>query len=159
MTPDTIMIFAAGRGTRMRELTNARPKPLIPVLGKPLIERALDLADDAGIARKVVNTHYLGHMIADHLQGRGDVILSPEIGEALETGGGLKHALPLIGRETVFTLNPDAVWRGANPLTGLAAAWQPDRMDALLVLIPIGQAAGHKYRGDFVLDCEGRISR
>jgi N-acetyl-alpha-D-muramate 1-phosphate uridylyltransferase len=159
MTPDTIMIFAAGRGTRMRHLTDVRPKPLVPVLGSPLIDRALDLADGAGIARKVVNTHYLGQMIADHLQGRDDVILSPEIGEALETGGGLKHALPLIAREAVFTLNPDVVWRGTNPLPALAAQWQPDRMGALLALIPIEQAAGHKYRGDFALDGDGRISR
>jgi N-acetyl-alpha-D-muramate 1-phosphate uridylyltransferase len=159
MTPDTIMIFAAGRGTRMRELTDARPKPLIPVLGKPLIDHALDLADGAGIARKVVNSHYLGHMIANHLRGRDDVALSPEVGEALETGGGLKHALPLISRDAVFTLNPDVVWLGANPLRKLAAAWRPDRMEALLTLIPVERAAGHKYRGDFVLDANGRIKR
>jgi N-acetyl-alpha-D-muramate 1-phosphate uridylyltransferase len=159
MTPDTIMIFAAGRGTRMRHLTDNRPKPLISVLGKHLIDHALDLVDEAGIARKVVNIHYLGEMIADHLQGRDDVILSPETGEALETGGGLKQALPLIARKTVFTLNPDVVWRGENPLRDLAAAWQPDRMSALLALIPIEQAAGHKYTGDFALDDDGRISR
>jgi N-acetyl-alpha-D-muramate 1-phosphate uridylyltransferase len=159
MTLDTIMIFAAGRGTRMRELTDDLPKPLIPVAGKPLIDHALELADGAGIDRKLVNTHYLGQKLAAHLKTRNDVLISHENGAALETGGGLKHALPLIDRKVVMTLNPDAVWTGRNPLTVLADSWQADIMDALLMLVPVENATGHKYDGDFIVDSKGRISR
>jgi len=159
MKPDTVMIFAAGRGTRMRELTDDKPKPLIKTAGKALLDRALELADQADIPRKFINTNYLAHMVETHLKDRTDVSICEEIGEALETGGGLKHALPLIDRETVFTLNPDAVWNGSNPLKVLGQHWCPAKMDALLMLVPLNQATGHKYRGDFNIDEQGKISR
>jgi MurNAc alpha-1-phosphate uridylyltransferase len=157
--PDALMLFAAGFGTRMGALTANRPKPLIPVAGRALIDHALTLADAAGIARKVANTHYLGNQIAAHLAHRPDVAISAEPGPILETGGGLRAALPLLGPGPVFTLNTDAVWTGANPLVTLRAAWDPARMDALLLLMPAGLARGHGGTGDFLMDHEGRIAR
>ncbi len=156
--PLPLMIFAAGFGTRMGKLTAARPKPLIQVLGRPLIDRALDLADAAGCAPIAVNTHYLGRMIADHLAGTG-VRISDEAGPILETGGGLKKALPLLPGEAVMTLNPDAVWRGPNPLTALQAAWDPVRMDALLLVQAADRVKGRGATADFVMAPDGRIER
>ena len=153
-----LMVFAAGFGTRMGALTANRPKPLIPVAGKPLLDHALDLADEAGAGPVVVNTHYLADQIARHLAGR-PVTLSQEADEILETGGGLRKALPHLGDGPVMTLNSDAVWTGQNPLSQLVAQWDPDRMDALLLLLPVGQATGHNGTGDFVMGADGRIAR
>lgn len=157
--PDALMLFAAGFGTRMGALTASRPKPLIPVGGRPLIDHALALADAAGIARKVANLHYLPEQLAAHLARRGDVALSIERDEILETGGGLRAALPLLGEGPVFTLNTDAIWTGQNPLTQLRAAWDAAEMDALLLLFPADRAQGYSGRGDFLLGHGGRISR
>jgi MurNAc alpha-1-phosphate uridylyltransferase len=145
------MLFAAGFGTRMGALTADRPKPLIPVAGRALIDHALDLARAAGVTRMVVNTHYRADQIARHLAGSG-VLTSHEPGPILETGGGLLKALPLLGPGPVATLNPDVIFTGPNPLTQLAAAWDPARMAALLLLLPMA-------KGDFRLDPEGRLSR
>ncbi|WP_054006763.1 nucleotidyltransferase family protein [Cypionkella psychrotolerans] len=158
MRPLPLMLFAAGFGTRMGALTAHRPKPLIDVAGKPLIDHALAVADAAGIAKIVVNLHYLGDQIADHLKNR-DVLFSWERNQILETGGGLKAALPLLGDGPVLTLNTDAVWTGQNPLTQLLTAWDPAKMDALLLLLPAENALGHSGKGDFHLDPNGRISR
>lgn len=151
------MLFAAGRGTRMGALTETRPKPLIEVAGRPLIDHALALADAAGARPIVVNLHYLSDQIARHLAAR-PIALSHEP-VLLETGGGLRQALPKLGAGPVMTLNADAVWTGANPLQQLASAWDGDRMDALLLLAPRAQTRGHSGRGDFLLDSEGRIRR
>lgn len=156
--PHALMLFAAGFGTRMGHLTADRPKPLIPVAGRALIDHALDLAGKAGISRVVVNVHYLAPMIVRHLAGR-NIAISDETARILDTGGGLRAALPLLGPDPVFTLNPDAVWTGANPLPELAAAWDPARMDALLSLLPVAEAAPPSGRSDFVMDQEGRIAR
>lgn len=153
------MIFAAGRGTRMAPLTDRLPKPLIEVGGMTLLDRALDLAAEAAIARVVVNIHHLGSQIAGHLAGRRGIALSDESDALLETGGGLKKALPLIGPGPVMTLNPDAVWTGPNPLAALLAAWDPSRMDALLALVPSDRATARVGPGDFARDAEGRITR
>lgn len=153
-----LMVFAAGFGTRMGALTADRPKPLIPVAGRPLIDHALDLGAGAGAGPVVVNTHYLADQIARHLADR-PVILSPEPHEILETGGGLRQALPLLGQGPVMTLNSDAVWTGQNPLTQLLTQWDPERMDALLLLLPASRATGYRGTGDFLLDAEGRLSR
>ncbi|WP_347138118.1 nucleotidyltransferase family protein [Paracoccus sp. SSK6] len=152
-----LMIFAAGLGTRMRPLTDNCPKPLIPVAGRTLLDRALDLGRAAGAGPVVVNTHYLGDRIAAHLAG-GDVAVSHEPGEILDTGGGLRQALPLLGQGPVMTLNPDVVWTGPNPLAALDAAWRDD-MDALLMLVPLDRATGRQGAGDFALDADGRITR
>lgn len=156
--PDALMIFAAGLGTRMRPLTLTRPKPLIEVAGTTLLDRALDLALAGGARRIVVNTHYLGGMIADHLAGR-DVALSDEADLVLETGGGLRKALTLLGDGPVMTLNPDVVWIGPNPIATLRNAWDGSRMDALLTLVPLSAATGRVGAGDFSLDAHGQIAR
>lgn len=153
MMPASVMIFAAGLGTRMGALTRDRPKPLVPVAGRPLIDHALDLT--AGL-RRVVNLHYRSDMLRAHLAGR-DVILSDESNRLRETGGGLKHAAPLLS-DPCFTLNSDAVWTGPNPLTTLAAAWDASRMEALLLLLRPGSATGHTGTGDFTLT-DGRLRR
>lgn len=155
--PD-LMIFAAGFGTRMGALTADRPKPLIPVAGRTLIDHALALGDGAGVARPVVNLHYRGQMIRDHLAGR-DVTFSDETAEILDTGGGLRAALPLLAPGPVLALNSDAVWTGPNPLSALATAFDPERMDALLLLIPRDRATGHLGAGDFAMAADGRLSR
>jgi MurNAc alpha-1-phosphate uridylyltransferase len=157
--PDALMLFAAGFGRRMGALTADRPKPLIEVAGRPLIDHALDLAAAAGLRRIVVNLHYRGEMIAAHLRDRPGVTFSRETPDILDTGGGLRAALPLLGPGPVFTLNSDAVWTGANPLAALAAAWDPARMDALLMLLPAARATGHAGPGDFLRDGAGRLRR
>lgn len=156
--PTTLMLFAAGKGTRMAPLTDHTPKPLIEVAGRTLLDRALDMARDGGVRRIIVNTHHLGHQISDHLAG-SDVLISDESDALLETGGGLRKALPLLGDGPVITMNPDVVWTGPNPVAALRAAWQPERMDALLMLVPTGAAHGRKGGGDFSLDGQGRIRR
>lgn len=153
-----LMLFAAGFGTRMRDLTAHRPKPLIEVAGRALLDRALDLGTEVGAAPVVVNTHYLAPQIVEHLAGRA-VRISDETAQILETGGGLRRALPLLGAGPVMSLNPDVVWRGPNPLALLAAAWQPQQMDALLLVKPRAGLPGRKGKADFILDAEGRISR
>lgn len=157
MQPLPLMIFAAGFGTRMGDLTADRPKPLIPVAGRALIDHALHIARDAGCGKIVINLHYLGHMIEQHLHGQ-DIAFSHEP-EILETGGGLKAALPLLGDGPVLLLNSDAVWRGQNPLLQLLAAWDGAKMDALLLLIPPENATGHSGAGDFLLEENGQIRR
>lgn len=154
---DALMLFAAGRGTRMAPLTDTTPKPLIEVGGQTLLDRALDLAQTGGARRIVVNTHYLGDQIATHLAGR-DIAISDESDLLLETGGGLRKALPMLGDGPVITLNPDVVWTDPNPIAALRAAWDPDRMDALLMLVPLENALARDGAGDFSLT-DGRISR
>lgn len=155
--PDAVMLFAAGLGTRMRPLTDTCPKPLIRVAGRALIDHALDQVDHA--ARIVVNLHYLPDQLRTHLADRPDITFSAETETILDTGGGLKAALPLLGPGPVFTLNTDAVWTGARALATLRAAWDPDRMDGLLLLVPQDRAVGHRGTGDFLMDGEGRLTR
>lgn len=147
-----VMVFAAGFGTRMGDLTKDRPKPLIEVAGRPLIDHALDLVGGPA----VVNLHYRGEQLARHLQGR-DVLLAREP-EILETGGGLKAALPLLSAGPVMTLNPDVIWTGPNPLETLEAAWRED-MAGLLLVLPRDGLAGRTGPADFVMDAAGRLSR
>ncbi|MBY6004010.1 nucleotidyltransferase family protein [Salipiger bermudensis] len=156
--PDALMLFAAGFGTRMGALTADRPKPLIEVAGKPLIDHALDLAEGFGPLRRVANAHYRADQLEAHLAPR-DVAVSREEPEILDTGGGLRLALPLLGADPVFTLNTDAVWSGPNPLRLLAEAWDPARMDALLLCVPLGSAIGRKGGGDFEIAPGGQLQR
>lgn len=158
MTPSAIMIFAAGLGKRMGPLTADRPKPLVEVGGRPLIDHALDLTAPLMPLTRVVNLHYRGGMIRERLAGQ-DVILSDETDHLLETGGGLRKALPHLGNGAVYTLNSDAVWSGANPLLTLKRAWDPSRMEALLLLLRREDALGHTGQGDFLLGDDGRLSR
>ncbi len=146
------MVFAAGFGTRMGALTRDRPKPLVEVAGRPLVDHALDLARAVGIGRVVANAHYLADQVETHLAPRG-VAVSREAPEILDTGGGLRQALPLLGAGPVFTINPDAIWTGTNPFEQLLDAWDPGRMDALLLLSEVEGRAG-----DFALE-HGRLRR
>jgi len=158
MTNPSVMIFAAGFGTRMRHLTADRPKPMIPVAGVPLIDHALDLARAVSPQTIVVNTHYKAEVLHQHLGGQ-DVAISHEHPDILDTGGGLRNALPMLGRDPVFTVNPDVIWKGPNPLTLLTQNWDPDRMDALLACVPLSRTVGRKGNGDFHTDAEGRVGR
>lgn len=156
--PDAVLIFAAGFGTRMGDLTRDLPKPMLEVAGRRLIDRAIDLADQAGVGRRVANVHYRAECLAPVLEARG-VAVSTEAPRILETGGGLRAALPLLGPGPVLTFNADAVWTGPNPLAALAAAWRADAMDALLMLVPRDRATAHDGPGDFEIDAAGRITR
>ncbi len=156
--PSTLMLFAAGKGTRMAPLTDVTPKPLIKVGQVTLLDRALWLARAGGVERIVVNTHHLGQQIVDHLAGT-EVQISDEADALLETGGGLRKALPLLGPEPVITMNPDVVWTGPNPVAALRAGWDEARMDALLMLVPLDATLGRQGGGDFGLDAAGRITR
>ena len=151
------MLFAAGKGTRMGDLTKDRPKPMIEVAGKPLIDHALQIANAAGVGPIVVNLHYLPQLLQAHLSGQG-IVFSDETDGLLETGGGLRKALPLLCSNPVLTMNTDAVWNGPNPIETLKNAWQP-QMEALLLLVKKQNVSGHLGAGDFGLNAEGRLHR
>jgi len=153
-----VMVFAAGFGTRMGALTRDRPKPLVEVAGRALIDHTLDLVEAHAPPRTVVNLHYRAEQLASHLAGR-DILLSHETPEILDTGGGLRAALPLLGEGPVLTMNSDAIWRGPNPLSHLEALWDGDRMGALLLCLPPNRVRGHAGAGDFSRDEEGRLAR
>lgn len=153
-----LMIFAAGFGTRMGALTAMQPKPMIRVAGRPLIDHALDQALAAGADPIVVNLHYLGDQLATHLADR-PVRLSWERDKILETGGGLRKAMPLLGHGPVATLNSDAAWTGENAITQLDAAWDETKMDALLLVAPPERTVGHSAPPAFSIDEHGRLSR
>ncbi|MEO0032694.1 MAG: hypothetical protein RIS94_2452 [Pseudomonadota bacterium] len=163
LASDVAMVLAAGLGKRMRPLSTTRPKPLVRVGGKPLIDYALDKLGEAGIARAVVNVHYLADQMVAYLANRTNptVTISDETDALLETGGGLVRALPLIGADTFFCLNSDAIWLDGprNAFAALSDAWDEDRMDALLLLVSHAQAFNYTGVGDFHLDPLGRISR
>lgn len=163
LASDVAMVLSAGLGKRMRPLTATRPKPLVRVAGKALIDHCLDKLAEAGIARAVVNVHYLADAMEAHLAGRSvpAVTVSDERDMLLETGGGLIRALPLIGSDPFFCLNSDNVWLdGPNDtFTALSATWDPARMDALLMLVPHPRAFNYRGKGDFHMDAQGRISR
>lgn len=158
LMPQAAMIFAAGFGTRMKPLTDDRPKPLVRLAGRPMIDHAIELAREGGARRLVTNLHYRASMLRDHLRGTG-VIAVEEKPQILDTGGGLRHALPQLGPGPVWTLNPDAVWQGPNPLQFGADTWEPDRMDALLVCLPPERVRGRLGGGDFHVASDGRVMR
>lgn len=162
--PLTAMIMAAGLGKRMRPLTATRPKPLVEVGGKALLDHVLDRLRAAGVRNVVVNVHYLADALEAHLATRGsglNVSISDERRQLLETGGGLIKAEPLIDCDPFLALNSDNLWIDgpADTLKLLASQWDGDRMDALLLLVPQARAIGHKGQGDFHMDRVGRIRR
>ncbi|MEO0823264.1 MAG: nucleotidyltransferase family protein [Pseudomonadota bacterium] len=157
---EAAMVLAAGRGTRMRPLTERMPKALVRVAGHTLVDRALDRVAAAGIARAVVNIHHFAPMLAAHLAGRAGppaIALSDETEALLETGGGVRRALPLLGPAPFLVLNADAVFAGPDPLGPLLAAWDPARMDALMLLVPRSATRGYTRPGDFLLSAEGAV--
>jgi len=151
------MILAAGRGERMRPLTDTIPKPLLPVAGRSMLDRAMDRLAAHGVRRIVVNVHHLGAQIAAHLAGRAAIVHEERL---LETGGSVKNALPLLGNGPFFVLNGDGLWSdGPVPmLDRMADAWNPRHMDTLLLLHPLERATGSeaKDRGDYFLESDGR---
>lgn len=157
------MVLAAGLGVRMRPLTDHRPKPLVELAGKPLIDHVLDRLAQAGVDRVVVNVHYLPELIENHLKSRRRpaIAISDERGRLLDTGGGVRHALPLLGADCFFVHNADSVWiEGVQPiLERMAAHWEPERMDSLLLLAAAQDAIGYGGRGDFVMDAQGLLAR
>jgi len=152
------MIFAAGFGTRMRPLTDTMPKPLIEVAGRRLIDHALTPAQEAGLSPIVVNAHYRANQIEQALAGTGITVIN-EQPDVLETGGGLKNAAPLFPGDSVATMNSDAVWSGPNPFAPLLDHWDPARMDALLLCVPIERALGRDGRSDFELLSDDQLIR
>lgn len=156
--PVPLFIFAAGLGTRMRPLTEATPKPLIEVAGKPLLDHALGAARKGPVGERMINAHYLPEQMEAAAASRGLRVFR-EDGQRLETGGGLKSALRSIDAPLMFTLNSDCVWTGHSVTAELAQAWDDTRMDALLLLQPIDRIAGHIGSGDFDIDANGRPVR
>jgi len=162
LVSDTAMVMAAGLGKRMRPLTASQPKPLVRVAGKPLIDHALDKLTDAGVARAVVNVHYLADALEAHVEGRSAprVTISDERQALLETGGGMVKALPELP-DPFFCLNADNIWLDGpqNAFRDLSQAWDAEQMDALLLLVPHTRAANFSGKGDFHMDGNGRLTR
>ena len=162
--PRTAMVLAAGLGKRMRPLTATRPKPLIEVAGKPLLDHLLESLSDAGVERVVVNVHYLADAVEAHLRKNShglDVAISDERSLLLETGGGMAKAAPLIDADPFLVVNSDNLWVDgpADTLKLLASHWDGSRMDALLLLVPHARAENHRGLGDFHMDRKGRLRR
>lgn len=162
LASDTAMVLAAGMGKRMRPLTATQPKPMVRVAGKPLIDHALDRLAEAGIARAVVNVHYLADNLEAHLRERQspEIVLSDEREQLLETGGGLIKAEALLP-DPFFCLNSDNIWLEGprDCFSDLSDHWDPGRMDALLLLVPHKGAHNFRGAGDFHMDGAGRVSR
>ena len=162
--PDTAMVMAAGLGKRMRPLTATRPKPLVEVAGKALIDHALDRLRAAGIRKIVVNVHYLADALEAHLKVRAgdfDVKISDERKLLLETGGGMIQAEPMIGADPFLVVNSDNYWVDgpADTLHLLASLWREPDMDALLLVVPQARAGNHRGPGDFHMTADGRLAR
>jgi MurNAc alpha-1-phosphate uridylyltransferase len=157
------MVMAAGLGTRMRPLTNDRPKPLVEVAGKTLIDHALDRLVAAGVKMAVVNAHYKADMLKAHLAKRRniEIRISEENDELLGTGGGILKALPNFEGEPFFVLNSDSIWVEGmgHALDRMKARWDPGSMDALLLMASMVTALGFEGTGDFQMNAEGRLAR
>ncbi len=161
--PRRAMILTAGLGKRMMPLTATTPKPLIPVVGETMLDRLLDRLESWQIETAVLNVHHLPQMIRDHVADRTDpdIVISDETDALLETGGGVKRALPLLGADPFFVLNGDVLW-GDGPQSTLSRMWHafdPDDCDVLLLLHPVSRAYGYDGVGDFTLDAKGLPQR
>lgn len=161
--PSRAMVLAGGLGARMRPLTDRIPKPLVAVAGRPLIDHVLDRLAAAGVKRAVVNVHYLADLLEKHLVGRKtpEIVISDERAALLDTGGGVVKALPELGDDPFFHVNADTIWiDGVEPnLNRLVDAFDPETMDALLLLAPVAQSIGYSGRGDFTMQTDGRLKR
>jgi len=160
--PRRAMVLAAGRGRRLKPLSDTSPKPLLAIAGRTLLDRTLDRLAKAGIEDIVVNLHYLGEKIREHLNTRDDVrILYSEEAELLETGGGILNALSHFEGEPFFAVNGDVLWQDARhpALLRLAQAWDDTTMDGLLLVQPLAHATGYDGKGDFEMDETGHLER
>jgi MurNAc alpha-1-phosphate uridylyltransferase len=156
------MVLAAGLGKRMRPLTDSTPKPLVRLAGRPLIDHVLDRIGEAGIAHVCVNVHYLADQLERHLEGRQPVIyISDERDCLLDTGGGVRHALPHLPGGAFLVHNSDSIWMeaGVSNIANMMRTWDPDVMDGLLLLAVKETSTGYEGEGDFFLDADGRIQR
>lgn len=161
---ESALVLAAGLGKRMRPLTATRPKPLVRVAGKALIDHSLDRIAAAGIGQVVVNAHYLADALEAHLRGGNwpfAIAMSDERDQLLETGGGMVKAAPLLTGDPFLAVNSDNIWTDgpADTIQLLARHWDAARMDALLLLVRHASAVGHGGRGDFHMDARGLVSR
>jgi MurNAc alpha-1-phosphate uridylyltransferase len=162
--PEVAMVLAAGLGKRMRPLTATRPKPLVEVAGKALIDHCFDRLRAAGVKKAVVNVHYLADRLEAHLSKKVqgiEIIVSDERAQLLETGGGLVQAVPMIDADPFLVVNSDNLWIDGpvDSLRLLASAWDEAGMDALLLLVPLARAHCHKGQGDFHMAADGRLRR
>ncbi len=162
--PPVAMVMAAGLGKRMRPLTATRPKPLVEVAGKTLLDHTFDRLRAAGVQKAVVNVHYLPDALEAHLKTRVkgiEIAVSDERDQLLETGGGLVKALPLIDADPFLVVNSDNLWVDGpvDSLRHLASHWEDDRMDALLLLVPLAAANCHNGHGDFHMNAAGAVRR
>ena len=161
--PATAMVMAAGLGKRMRPLTATRPKPLVEVAGKTLLDHTLDRLRAGGVTRAVVNVHYLADALEAHLRTKAkdlDIAISDERAMLMETGGGLIKAEPLLGDDPFLCVNSDNLWVD-GPIDAtrlLAARWDAETMDALLLVVPLARANCHKGQGDFHVRADGRVT-
>lgn len=162
--PRRAMVLAAGFGTRMKPLSDTLPKPLLQVGGRPLLDHALDRLAAAGVEEAVVNVHHLAGLIETHLvsrKGLPAIRISDERDAILETGGGVMRALPRLGKDPFFVQNSDSLWieEGGTALGGMTESWNPQVMDALLLLADRDTSLGFDGAGDFERDATGRLSR
>jgi MurNAc alpha-1-phosphate uridylyltransferase len=163
VTPTKAMVLAAGLGLRMRPLTDRMPKPMVPVAGKPLLDHVLDKLADANIGEAVVNVHYLPDQIIDHVarRSRPRIIISDERNEVLGTGGAVVKALPMLGDAPFYHLNADTMWiDGVRPnLARMADAFDPARMDILLLMAPTATSIGYSGNGDYAMLTDGALRK
>jgi MurNAc alpha-1-phosphate uridylyltransferase len=163
VTPAKAMVLAAGLGLRMRPLTDRMPKPLVPVAGRALLDHVLDKLGNAGVSQAIVNVHYLPDQIIDHVTARAKprVTISDERDQVLGTGGGVVKALPLLGAAPFFLVNADTMWiDGVRPnLARLAEAFDPARMDVLLLMAPTTSSIGYDGSGDYAMLADGALRK
>jgi MurNAc alpha-1-phosphate uridylyltransferase len=166
MKIEDAMVLAAGLGTRLRPITDTMPKPLVPIAGKPMIDYGLDALAEAGIKRAVVNVHHFADQMTAHLATREAprIILSDETDRLMNSGGGLARGLKRLGREAVMVMNADLFWIGEKKggktnLQRLAEAFDPDRMDMVMLCVKLEDTTGHNGRNDFSMDAQGRLTR
>ena len=163
VTPTKAMVLAAGLGLRMRPLTDRMPKPMVPVAGKPLLDHVLDKLAEAGVSDAVVNVHYLPDQIIDHVahRSRPRIVISDERDQVLGTGGAVVKALPLLGDAPFYHLNADTMWiDGVRPnLARMADAFDPARMDILLLMAPTATSIGYSGNGDYAMLTDGALRK
>jgi N-acetyl-alpha-D-muramate 1-phosphate uridylyltransferase len=160
--PKTAMVLAAGLGTRMRPLTLDRPKALVEIDGRAMIDHVLDRLAEAGVERAVVNVHAFADQMEAHLAGRVSprILISDERAQLLDSGGGIARAAPLLGRDPIFVANIDNIWiEGARPaLQTLAESWDPQIMDICILLAPRDRSTGFERPEGFLRDAKGRLT-
>jgi MurNAc alpha-1-phosphate uridylyltransferase len=161
--PTTAFVLAAGLGQRMRPLTDDKPKPMVALAGRPLIDHVLERLAESGITEAVVNVHYKADVLLAHLAQRTHphISISDERGELLETGGGVVKAQALLGPRPFLIHNSDTVWleRGVANVSRLIEAWDPQRMDSLLLLAERARSIGYDGQGDFDPGADGLLAR